>query len=290
MGIIYFTGDCHGDYGKFCRYAFPQQKSLTRDDVVIVTGDFGIWEDSRSERYRLDELSNRSFTTLFVDGNHENYDRLCSEAYKKYMRGEEYTDEDQGEFPLVDIYGGKAQKIRDGVYHLLRGEIYTINGKKILAFGGAASHDIQEGILDRDNYKSDEEFYQAAYVWRKTKRFFRINHISWWKEEMPNDDEKRHAMEQLSKHDFKVDYVVTHCAPTSIHCLMGYDSPDDATNFLQEIANVTQFEKWFFGHYHHDKNINMEFVLLYDSIMPVYDSERDRESAFGEIEEETEEI
>jgi uncharacterized alkaline shock family protein YloU len=122
MGSIYVTGDCHGSYIKFAKRQFRLQEELTREDVVIVCGDFGIWDDDQSERFNLDELSRRSFTTLFVDGNHDNFDRLCTEEYFKYMRGEDIAGADQGEFPLVDMYGGKVQKIRDGVYHLLRRE------------------------------------------------------------------------------------------------------------------------------------------------------------------------
>lgn len=213
------------------------------------------------------------------------FDRLCTEEYLKYMRGEDITGADQGEFPLVDMYGGKVQKIRDGVYHLLRGEVYKINGKKFFVFGGAASHDISEGILDRANFKSDDEFYEAAYIWRKTKYYYRIAHISWWKEELPSEDEMKHAMEQLAKHDFKVDYIISHCAPTGIHCLMGYDSPDAATNFLQQVAEKTEFKQWYFGHYHDDRNINPEYILTYHSILPLIEN-RFRFSALGEVEPE----
>ena len=90
-------------------------------------------------------------------------------------------------------------------------------------------------------------------------------------------------METLAKHDFKVDYIISHCAPTSIHCLMGYDSPDIATNFLQQVAEKTQFEKWYFGHYHGDRNINPEYILMYNSIQPILDN-RFRFSALGEVE------
>lgn len=284
MGMTYITGDCHGDYSKFSTKKFPLQKEMTRDDVMIVCGDFGIWDNDKTEQYQLKELSKRKFTTLFCDGNHSNFDRLCTQEYLKYIKGEDITDADQGEFPLVDMYGGKVQKIRDGIYHLLRGEVYTINGSKFFVFGGAQSHDISGGILDRANYASDDEYYDAAYIWRKTKFNYRINHVSWWKEEMPSDDEKRHAMQQLEKHNFNVDYIVSHCAPTGIHWLMGCDSPNDATNFLQQIAEKTEFKRWYFGHYHEDRNINPQFSLLYDSIMPVFNREQERFSSFGEIE------
>jgi hypothetical protein len=163
-----------------------------------------------------------------------------------------------------------------------------INGKKFFVFGGAQSHDISEGILDRANFKTDDEFYEAAYLWRKTKYYYRIAHISWWKEELPSEDEMKHAMEQLAKHDFKVDYIISHCAPTGIHCLMGYDSPDAATNFLQQVAEKTEFKKWYFGHYHDDRNINPEFILAYNSILPIVD-DRFRFSALGDIAEEPDE-
>ncbi len=74
--MIYVTGDCHGDWRRFQKKSFPEQKDMTHDDYIIICGDFGIWTDDKEERWCLDELSNRSFTTLFIDGNHENFDRL----------------------------------------------------------------------------------------------------------------------------------------------------------------------------------------------------------------------
>lgn len=41
--MIYITGDTHIpiDIGKLSTSRFPKQKSLTKDDYVIVCGDFG---------------------------------------------------------------------------------------------------------------------------------------------------------------------------------------------------------------------------------------------------------
>ena len=96
--MIYITGDCHAEWNKFSTNNFPEQKEMTRDDFVIVCGDFGIWHDSKSERWWLDWLSEKNFTILFVDGNHENFDRL-------------YSDE----FESVDFHGGRAHKIRENI-------------------------------------------------------------------------------------------------------------------------------------------------------------------------------
>ena len=96
---------------------------MTKDDIVIVCGDFGIWHDTEEERYNLNLLNNRSFTTVFVDGNHENYDRLCSD-----------------EFPIVDFHGGKAHQIRSHIYHLMRGYVFNFDGKKFWCFGVMKSY------------------------------------------------------------------------------------------------------------------------------------------------------
>ena len=75
--MIYVTGDCHTDFHKFEKRRFPEQKEMTKNDYMIICGDFGgLWCGNEGERRRLQELNNRSFTTLFVDGNHENFDLL----------------------------------------------------------------------------------------------------------------------------------------------------------------------------------------------------------------------
>ena len=80
--MLYITGDCHGDFRRFTVKNFPEQKQLTKQDCVLIAGDFGgVWDGSRQEQYWLDWLDARPFTTLFVDGNHENFDLL--EQYEK---------------------------------------------------------------------------------------------------------------------------------------------------------------------------------------------------------------
>ena len=78
-------------------------------------------------------VNNKNFTTLFVDGNHENFERL----YR---------------YPVEEWHGGKIHKIRDSVIHLMRGETYDIDNKKFFVFGGAKSHDIRDGILNKEEH------------------------------------------------------------------------------------------------------------------------------------------
>ena len=39
--MIFVTGDTHGDFSRFGSKRFPQAKATTREDAVIICGDFG---------------------------------------------------------------------------------------------------------------------------------------------------------------------------------------------------------------------------------------------------------
>ena len=247
--MVFVTGDCHADFRKFSTKNFPEQKELSKDDVVIVCGDFGLWHDSGEERYWLKWLDDKPFTTVFVDGNHENFDRL-------------YSDE----FPVVDFHGGKAHQIRPSVYHLMRGYVFDFEGKKFFAFGGASSHDIQDGILDPADYKDMAEFKEAVRRWSGCRRSFRINHVSWWEQEMPTEAELAFGLQTLIRHGNRVDYIVSHCCPQEVASLCGFLEPDRLTSWFNMVAHTVRFDKWFFGHYHDDQQIMGKFVMLYDRI------------------------
>ena len=246
--MIYITGDTHSDFSRFTEENFPIQSEMTKDDYVIICGDFGgIWtseEESSREKDALDWLDNKSFTTLFVDGNHENYTRL----YK---------------YPMEEWNGGKVHKIRDLVLHLMRGEIFDIDNKKIFAFGGAKSHDIQDGILNLD----EEE---KIYNYRKRGAYFRIRDFSWWDLELPTNQEMENGIENLEKVNYKVDYIISHCCPTSIQALINpIYKRDILTDYLQQISEKCTFKRWYFGHYHDYKQVNSQFTLLYEDILPL---------------------
>ena len=64
---IYITGDTHGDFTRFKEELFPEQANMTKDDYVMICGDFGgVWDGSEEEQRWLDWLEERPFTTLFI--------------------------------------------------------------------------------------------------------------------------------------------------------------------------------------------------------------------------------
>lgn len=247
--MIYITGDTHSNFLRFTEEKFPIQTEMTKDDYIIICGDFGgVWtfeEESRREKEALDWLNNKNFTTLFVDGNHENYTRLYN-------------------YPIEEWKGGKVHKIRDSVLHLMRGEIFDVDNKKIFAFGGAKSHDIQDGILNLD----EEE---KIYEYRKRGAYFRIRDFSWWDLELPIEEEMQNGISNLEKINYKVDYIITHCCPTSVQAILsgGTYKKDYLTDYLQKISEKCEFKKWYFGHYHNNRQIDSKYILLYEDIVPL---------------------
>lgn len=223
--MIYLTGDTHAnlDIGKLNTKNFPQQKDLTKNDFLIICGDFGlVWDGSAREIYWQDWLSSRNYTTLFVDGNHENFDILRR-------------------MPLSDKFGGQVREIAPDIYHLERGQVLTIDGKKIFVMGGARS-------VDKDS---------------------RIEHLSWWKEEMPAIWEMDRALSALEAVNWEVDYVVTHCAPRSVQQMISpwYEN-DPMVSFLERVRQDLKFKRWYFGHYHIDRQVNEQFIALYNKVVP----------------------
>ena len=244
---IFLTGDTHGDFSRFRPDIFYEQIGLTKNDCTIICGDFGgIWDGSPEEQGQLDWLEQRPYTTLFVSGNHENYDLLA-------------------QYPVEEWHGGQVQRVRPSVIHLMRGQVYDIHGRKFFTMGGASSHDIQDGILEPD----DPLFKKKCRRLNARGAMYRVNHQSWWAAELPSEEEYQTARDNLGKHGWEVDYIITHCCPSSVQDELssGFYQADALTDFLDEIAQRCRFRYQFFGHYHTNKVIREKFVLLYEQII-----------------------
>jgi len=226
--MIYITGDTHGDIDikKLTTDRFPPKTvELTKSDYLIICGDWGgIWYGSAKDNYMIKWYNQKPWTTLFVDGNHENFDSLST-------------------FPVVDFCGGKARKISNSIYHLMRGQVFTIEGHTFFTMGGAESVDKHQ----------------------------RVEGISWWPQEMPSDEEYEEAFSNLEKVNYKVDYVLTHSAPDEWLDKWYYEH-NKLTNFLQVVKDKLDFKKWYFGHYHKD-GYSDKFIYLYNSVVKLDDRE-----------------
>lgn len=251
---IWITGDCHSDVRRFSTDSFYEQKEMNQDkDFVIILGDFGlVWnrdEESHNESYWLNWLEKKSFTVLFIDGNHENHPRLAT-------------------YPVKEWHGGKVHEIRPHVLHLMRGEIYAIEDKKFFAFGGASSHDISDGIL---NYEDKDWKNKATALERQGKYMYRIKGLTWWEEELPTEEEMQNGINNLEKHNWKVDYVLSHTPSASVIALLGQGlyEQDRLTQYLENIRVYTEYKRHFMGHMHLNKAINDKDIILYEQIVRI---------------------
>jgi DNA repair exonuclease SbcCD nuclease subunit len=219
--MIYITGDVHIpiDIKKLSTKRFEEQKHLSKSDYLIILGDFGgVWDNGREELYWRRWLDEKSFTTLFIDGNHENFQLLSN-------------------YKTEDFCGGKVQRISESIFRLMRGQVFEIEGYSFFTFGGAESHD----------------------------KAFRKEGVSWWREELPSEAEIEESWRNLERCNFKVDYILTHCASRSVQNIMNPDYGQNClTDFLEQVKDKVNYKKWFFGHYHVDREVDEKHVAFFE--------------------------
>lgn len=245
--MIYFIGDTHGVCEAREKLVYNTSlKDATSEDFVIVCGDFGLpfldkdlieWKMKQEyirgdTRYTkcISELNNQNYTLLFVDGNHDNHSYWNTQ-------------------PTEEWHGGKVHRHPNikRCYHLMRGEIYDIDGYKIFTFGGALS-------IDKE---------------------YRTPNIDWWYQEEASVAETEYAIDNLNKHDNKVDIVVTHTIPQSlISKLDGIKGvlPDATAKFLDLVYCTVDYKHWVAGHFHQDTKLRENNInILYNETKRVDD-------------------
>ena len=292
---IFVTGDTHGAnrFGtwdingyktRFSKESFPEQKTLTKDDYVIICGDFGgVWlsnrtayEEPESEKKDLDWLENRNFTTLFVPGNHENYDRLTGCKDEKLLNSWSYKnmpDEEKDKlrkgYPKKRWHGGTVRQIRPSILMLDHG-VFDIAGNPVLCVGGASSHDIHDGILYPYDFKDETSFEKTYRLMYKLGRQIRVSGISWWKQEVPEKSFEKKIMNALTKKSDTVHFVFSHDAPSSDVAMLGYSERNRLNTFMEDLKSFVTYGHWFFGHYHDNRTLpGGKDHLLYEQIVQI---------------------
>lgn len=224
--MIYLTSDLHlpRRIQRISEENFPEQKAMTKSDYLLVCGDFSAYWDGRPAEAELrSELVARNFTTLFIDGNHENFDLISA-------------------YPVMDWKNGKVHRMDDGILHLMRGQVFNIDGVTIFTMGGGYSG----------------------------KTYKRVEHQNWWKEEIPSREEFAEALENLEKAHWKVDYVLTHTAPMRVIEQLKFENEENLLGiFLDYLDHRLFYKHWYFGHFHQDLPINARQTLIYDDIIRI---------------------
>ena len=221
--MVYITGDTHGDISWFKN---PKLKKLGEKDILIICGDFGfLWNPkSEAEKKNLEILESKKYTICFLDGAHENFDIL--DAYTPYR-----------------WKGGNAHKIANNIFHLMRGEIFTLDNKTFFVMGGGESDD----------------------------RDMREPGVSWWEEEMPNAEEIKNAEDNLKDANYNVNDILSYEAPAVAKDFLKLHLKEAAkisplNTYLQDLTKNVDYYHWYFGSLHTDLQISKKMTAVFNEI------------------------
>lgn len=224
--MVYVTGDLHGDLS---RLKGPEVRKLKKGDTLLVCGDFGfIWDGSKAEQAMLKKLGKLKFHLAFIDGVHENFELL-------------------NQYPVGEWNGARARQISGKLHHLMRGEVYTIEGKTFFTMGG--------GVCPDDDFRvSDDQRMRL---------------------EIPSREELRRAAAAIEALDGRIDYIITHEPPMRIKGFLQLKQQGRANleitglnTFLEELGKVCTFRRWFFGSMHKDKLIAQTHAAVFRKVLP----------------------
>ena len=136
--MIYLVADIHGDFQWLLRLIQRYKEKLTEQDVLIVLGDMGIWDETLGALQLL--CDSVPFKTLFIDGNHESFPLIHS-------------------FPKEEKWGGEVRRIA-GAYYLCRGEVFSLpcgeTTVRIATLGGGTSRDRDQRTEGLDWFPEEE--------------------------------------------------------------------------------------------------------------------------------------
>ena len=244
MARAWVTGDLHGDLGdgRLTADRWPEGQGLTRDDFLVVCGDFGlVWADpplDQDER-ALAWLEAQPWTTLFVDGNHENHDLLDA-------------------MPVTEWRGGRVHVLpgHPHVVHLMRGQVYEMGELgRWFCFGGASSHDVRGRRLGLDWW--DRELPSEDEMEEGLANLARVGF----------------AVDYVLTHDCPAG-LKDRAMLSSLDRFREATPVDELNDYLRGVdgrLDRGRLKRWYCGHYHGDRALDAEgrHVLLYRQVVPL---------------------
>lgn len=211
-------------------------RKLKAGDTLIICGDFGfIFSGDKNEKKVIDYLSTRRFVTAFVDGTHDNMNKINRSRVTYW-------------------HGGMVHRIKGNLIHLMRGQIFDIEGNTYFTFGGGES-------TDKD---------------------MRLEHGNWWREEEPTPLEMAEGAKNLDAAGCKVDYIITHEPPSLVKSAIllrrgSADRINKLNGYLEEIGRSCDYKHWYFGSQHEDRVITPRHTCVFKNTIPIEKRKKEKE-------------
>lgn len=112
------------------------------------------------------------------------------------------------------------------LYDILKEALDWLNNKKFTT------------VFVDENHENYTRLYNDYPVeeWHGGKAH-KIRDFSWWDLELPTKEEMQNGINNLEKVNYKVDYIISHCCPTSIQTILGSGTykKDYLTDYFQNI-------------------------------------------------------
>jgi len=249
---FYITGDKHRDFSQVERFCIEER--TRRKDVLIVLGDasFNYYGDERDDELKT-IVSGFSITLFCLHGNKEE------------------RPQNIGSYGMRNFCGGKVyyEPKYPNIYFAIDGEVYNFDGREYLVMGGAHSVDKQRCFELGKPYFDDE---------------------------MPSDKAKSKALDNLAARGNNIYGLLTHTCPLKyLPREMFMTTREDAQKrakkrrftlpflkkktfkpdidrsteeWLDKLEDTVEYEEWFCGHYHIDKEID-KITMLHRHIRPL---------------------
>lgn len=235
---IFVTGDLHGgdsngaDMRKLSSKKFPEGKNLSKKDYVIILGDFGfVWSRNllKSESYWIKWLKDKPWTTLWIDGNHENHEMIA-------------------ELPQIQMFGSIVDVAHENFYHLKRGHIYDIDGKYFFTMGGAMSIDKESRKNGISWWREEIPSYREMDYGLESLQL-RCNKVDYiLAHTCPGKIIRRYLNQEQ---------VVEHAK-----------EKDPLCDYFNHLSDIIEYNSFYFGHWHDDWDYD-KYHMLYQRVIQI---------------------